>query len=366
MAKPTSLKLLVSLLTLCASHDLRGADEPTKISATETMPKHYVCGKASGPVVVDGKLDDPAWEKAPWTDDFVDIEGDLKPRPRFRTRAKMLWDDQFFHVAAELSEPHVWGTITRHDAVIFQDNDFEVFIDPDGDNHEYYEFEMNALNTGWDLFLKSPYRDGGPAVNDWEIPGLLTGVHVNGTLNDPTDEDTSWTVEMAFPWKVLAEYAHKPSPPRDGDVWRVNFSRVEWKHRLADGRYEKVPGLREDNWVWSPQGVIDMHRPERWGFVQFREGVADSPFVADPTFPVRERLMRIYHGQRAYRERTKTWADSLEKLDLREVPRIDGEGPATLTTSGAEGYVVTIPVAARDGRPAATWSIRQNSKIEIR
>ena len=46
----------------------------------------------------------------------------------------MLWDDTYFYVAAHLEEPHVWGTLTKHDTVIFQDNDFEIFIDPDGDN----------------------------------------------------------------------------------------------------------------------------------------------------------------------------------------------------------------------------------------
>ena len=94
---------------------------------------------------------------------FVDIEGDAKPAPRFRTRAKMLWDDTYFYIAAEMEEPHVWGTLTKHDSVIFHDNDFEVFLDPDGDTHDYYEFEINALNTGWDLFLDKPYRDGGQA-----------------------------------------------------------------------------------------------------------------------------------------------------------------------------------------------------------
>ena len=43
-----------------------------------------------------------------------------------------------------------------------------MFIDPDGDNHLYYEFEINALNTVWDLLLPKPYRDGGPALNGWE------------------------------------------------------------------------------------------------------------------------------------------------------------------------------------------------------
>ena len=101
----------------------------------------------------------------------------------------MLWDETYFYIAAELEEPNVWGTLTEHDSVIFHDNDFEVFIDPDGDNHEYYELEINALNTEWDLFLKKPYRDGGPAINEWEIPGLKTATHTKGKINDPTDLD---------------------------------------------------------------------------------------------------------------------------------------------------------------------------------
>ena len=72
----------------------------------------------------------------------------------------MLWDDTYLYVGALLEEPHVWATLTQHDSVIFHDNDFEVFIDPDGDNHEYCEIEINALNTEWDLFLNKPYRDG--------------------------------------------------------------------------------------------------------------------------------------------------------------------------------------------------------------
>src|ERR1041384_4960884 len=112
-----------------------------------------------------------AWGGAAWAGWFVDILGGSAPTPRFRTRAKMLWDDQFFYIGAELQEPDVWATLTEHDSVIFNDNDFEVFIDPDGDNHSYYEIEINALNTVWDLRLPKPYRDGGPALTEGDIPG---------------------------------------------------------------------------------------------------------------------------------------------------------------------------------------------------
>src|SRR4029079_10082199 len=86
-------------------------------------------------------------------------------------------------------------------------HDFEVFIDPNGDSQEYYEIEINALGTGWDLLLPRPYKDGGRAVHDWEIAGLRSAVHLDGTLNDPSDIDRRWTVQLAFP---RAPLRHRP------------------------------------------------------------------------------------------------------------------------------------------------------------
>lgn len=286
------------------------------------MPRGYVCGRTTTPIVVDGRLDDSGWSVAPWTEDFVDIEADLKPKPRLRTRAKLLWDDNYLYIAAELSDPHVQGTVTEHDAVIFQDNDFEVFIDPNSDNHHYYELELNARNTTWDLYLPRPYKDGGSADNSFELIGLKTATHVDGTINDPTDTDKGWSVEIAIPWKAIP---HRDSlvAPRNGDRWRIDFSRVEWQFKIVNGKYEKVPNTKEDNWVWSPQGIVDMHRPERWGYVLFSdEKPGTSPFIPDPTQRQRDLLMEVYHRQRAFHAANARWAKSLEELafPLTDVP----------------------------------------------
>lgn len=152
-------------------------------------PLRYDCPRTVGEIRVDGALDEPSWQKAPLTELFVDIEGESRPRPRHQTRARMLWDDQYFYIGAEIVEPHLQATLTKRDSVIFQDNDFEVFIDPNGDRNEYYELEINALNTVWDLFLPKPYRDGGKAQDSWDIVGLKSAVRLDGTLNDPTDTD---------------------------------------------------------------------------------------------------------------------------------------------------------------------------------
>lgn len=234
-------------------------------------PKRYVCSRAT-PDQRTGRCAAPAWELAPWSDPFVDIEGDAKPRPAYETRVKMLWDDKFLYVGAWLEEPHVWATLTQHDSVIFQDNDFEIFLDPDGDALRYFEFEVNALGTTWDLYLEKPYRDSGSADNGFEWNAEVA-VWIDGTLNDPSDQDRGWGLEIALPWSAIADRAGMPCPPRPGDVWRINFSRVQWEVDIVDGKTIKRPNTPEMNWVWSPQGVIDMHQPEQWGYLEF----ADQP-----------------------------------------------------------------------------------------
>ena len=89
--------------------------------------------------------------------------------------------------AAELEEPDVWATLTKHDSVIFRDNDFEVFLNPTGDTLNYFEFEINALNTGWDLFLPKPYLKAARPTTVGRFRGCARPSSIDGTLNDPTD-----------------------------------------------------------------------------------------------------------------------------------------------------------------------------------
>ena len=323
------------------------------------IPPGYICYKATGPITVDGRADEADWETAPWTDYFVDIEGSPSPRvnPRFRTRAKMLWDDEYFYVYAELEEPHVWGKLTEKNSIIFHDNDFEVFIDPDWDNHNYYEYEVNALGTVWELTLPKPYRNAGEPRLGTNLPGLKSAVHVKGTLNDPSDTDEGWSVEVAFPWKDLVEYAgDRPCPPEPGNQWRVAFSRVNWIMDIIKGEYVKVAGRPEDNWTWARQGIIAMHCPERWGFVQFSDKTPGTDrFEMDPTFQTREELMEVYHQQREFNEKFGRYARDISELDTDITKNLIHTGTAVdLNIELTEtGYIASKRVFLPDG----TWCI---------
>jgi hypothetical protein len=333
----------------------------------EFNPESYVCDQAISPVVIDGDLSDQAWQQASWSNSFVDIEGELKPEPIKDTKIKMLWDSTYFYIAAELKEDHIWGNITKHDAVIYFDNDFEVFIDPDGDTHKYYEFEINALGTTWDLLLTEPYRDNGMAMNSWEIPGMISAVKIDGTINDPSDIDDKWTVELAFPWKVLNECSGNAKMPKEGTQWRINFSRVQWLTEVVNGKYVKLKDangkrLPENNWVWSPQGKIAMHRPETWGYVQFSSASEAVAFKKEADEDVKWALRQVYYREKAYFENYNFYTSDVEALALSEV-LLNGNKFQPQIQIHEGGFVATYPSITQEGK---IWVIETDGKVFLK
>lgn len=295
-------------------------------------PRHYVCYRTTGAA--------PDWQNIPWTEDFVDIEGAAKPIPLYRTRVKMQWDEQYLYVLAEMEEPHIRATLRQRDTIIYHDNDFEVFIDPDGDTHQYYEIEINALNTVMDLFMVRPYRNGGQAMINWDTKGLRTAVQANGTLNNPADKDTSWTVEMAIPFKALSFYSRR-TVPEDGGIWRINFSRVQWQMDIRDGQYIKKPRTPEYNWVWSPQGIINMHAPENWGYLQFSV-LRPSTFSEPVTAAARKELWNIYYRQKQYWEQHKCYAKDTNALGINSVAVIEATTLQFSASISEAGFITII------------------------
>lgn len=232
---------LLSLLILLAT------TAPSK--PTEPL---YRSGSTTSPVVIDGKLDELSWQNAPWTGDFVPIQGDHAPGPKFRTRAKVLWDDRALYIAAEIEETDIRAEMKNRDDKLYRENAFEIFIDADGDGKDYLEIEINAINTIFDLIMTKPYRAGGRADAAFSVPGLSSAIGIDGTLNDPSDRDRAWMVELAIPFECLPK-------PKAGERWRVNFARVQ----------HDPPGGPATFFTWSPHGKVDMHLPDRFGWVEF-------------------------------------------------------------------------------------------------
>lgn len=280
---------LLSGVTLCAGLTAFAQGGSWNFPCPTNEIKHYTAQRAGGPITIDGQLDEPSWQSASLSPRFVDI---LTGGPVIHdTRAAVLWDNQFLYVSFRVEEPFVHAKFTNHNDFIYQDNDVEVFIaGPDA----YYEFEINAFNTCYEVFFAwkdtftssglnrhpeftttnlvpfngvgfTNHPRGGRLGNfDHAFPGLKSAVHIDGTINDDTDRDRGWTVELAFPWGSMNWLATdgRSLPPKNGDVWRMDFSRFN--------TYKEAPPAKDSGgWFWTRHGVWDSHIPECFAFITF-------------------------------------------------------------------------------------------------
>lgn len=276
------------------------------------------CRRAPYPLTEpDGDLTKDFWKDAEWIEDFHDIEGDTRPSPWKKTRVRLLWDDEALYVGAQLFDDTIWAYETDPNKPTYVDNDFEIFLAPQDSSHRYFEMEMNARNVLWDLYMERPQRDCVRRILSWDILGIRHAVKIDGRLNDPSAENRFWSVELRIPWFSLRACGldecypsrHEPFP---GEIWRLDFSRVEWETDVIDGKYVKRPDTPEHNWLWAPTGVIDAHMPEMWGYLIFTDHGEDHPLPEDDG--VKWLLRRLYYREHLFCCRTGEYSDDAEAL----------------------------------------------------
>jgi hypothetical protein len=256
---------------------------------------HHTSHKVSEPFPIDGNLDKPVWKAALRSRRFVDM---VSGEPAFfDTRVASLWDDRNLYAAYWIEEPVLRASLTERDSFIWYDNDVELFI---GGEDCYYELEINAFNTVYEVFfiyqdaLKKGSRFDTPefdlytrdvdvlggfqdparygkhprgkrwAFMDFDFPGLQTAVKLDGAVNDPSIVDRGWTVEIALPWDGIRKLLPNQSfPPKEGDVIRAAFFRFEAL------RYHNKTVPESVGWALNEHGIYDSHIPEVFSYLQF-------------------------------------------------------------------------------------------------
>jgi len=261
----------------------------------------YTARKISSSVVIDGNLNKEAWKNAQWSKRFVDmVTGDPG---MFNTQTAILWNDTHLYIAFRAEEPFVEARQTERDSIVFLESDLEVFIDG-GDC--YYELEVNAANAVYEVFFiwKDAYTPGSRfdipmfdvhhahaytfggdydrsgasfwkgtnprgirwAFTHFDMPGLQTAVQVDGTLNDNSDIDSGWSLEIAIPWSSLHLLANgRALPPNPGDIWTLFLGRFE---KLMSGGIEVQP---HPAMVLNSHGIYDTHMPDKWSRIEFQD-----------------------------------------------------------------------------------------------
>ncbi len=265
------------------------------------MKTDYTAKKIVSDITIDGNIDKSVWKKAKWSRRFVDlVTGEAG---FYETRSAILWNDNYLYVAFYAEDRFIEASLTKRDSIIFTESDLELMIDG-GDC--YYELEVNALNTVYEVFFvwKDAYTKGSKfdipmfdvfqpqaytfggnddrndatfwkgsnprgirwAFTGFDMPGMLTAVQVNGTLNDNRDIDKGWSLEIAIPWQSMQLLANGRSlPPSNGDVWKMFLARFL---KLNQNGIEVQPHPAT---ALNSHGVYDAHIPEKWSRIVFED-----------------------------------------------------------------------------------------------
>ena len=234
---------------------------PTGLADARSVIKEITARRVVGDLVIDGKLDEPAWARAESTGPFVDV-GSGRENPSLPTQgqARLLWDDSHLYVGFEIADKKVHGgwPAGARDPHLWEKDTVEIMIDPDGDgdNKDYYEIQINPQNLIFDTQYdgyNSPNGNGrGPFGHEEWTAGLTSGVVIHGTLDDDSDVDRGYTVEAKIPWASFTKAQR--SPPAAGAAWRMNLYAMKNNGGTA----------------WSPiLGMGNFHRASRFGRVRW-------------------------------------------------------------------------------------------------
>ena len=211
--------------------------------------------RAPSRVVIDGKLDEPAWQKAPPAGEFH--FNWWQQGEKERTVARLLWDDQYLYVSYFCHDRHISAYITERHGAVSNDDCVEIFLSPNPDKvTNYYTFEINAIGT----MLNRCRTDWWKGPPTWEPEGVLCRTSFHGwPKKDESPADDHWIVELAIPFRNFArDAAH--TPPRDGDLWRLNLNRTGG-----------VTNRQSSTWSPIPPPVKSFHTPQSFGEVCFRK-----------------------------------------------------------------------------------------------
>jgi hypothetical protein len=239
--------VLLAALTGCAARVAEEEDEPPVTRKAE-------CRWATGPIHLNGVLDEIAWDNARPVKDFAVFW--QKRKPATSTTARLLWDRKYFYFCADMQDQDLFALTKERNGMTWEDDVFELFLKPSAAKLPYYEFQVNALNTPMELYLPSRGAGGYRRFAALSRLGLESAVKLRGTLNKYDDRDKGWVVEGRIPWTAFKATGGRPKP---GETWKFALCRYDYSATLPQ------PELSSS----APLTRSDFHRYEDYGELTF-------------------------------------------------------------------------------------------------
>jgi hypothetical protein len=232
----------------------------TRLPEGQAQPRYTVSALPASELdgfSLDGKLDEALWNRIP----VLNLRS-FAAGGEFETVVRMFHTDEHLFIGARLEDTHIWATHTERDASLWNEEVFEVFIAPQGPDEPYVELQVNPLATIFDAhFLKRLGAGEGTRqeqidrARSWNMDGLEVAVHVEGKVNDDSNPDQYWSIEMKLPFKSIPGVGNAPE---QGATWRLNFY-----------RFDRPKDVRTQAYAWATEPRTDFHRIEQFGHIIF-------------------------------------------------------------------------------------------------
>jgi len=217
-----------------------GEDVEPYYPSIDTTPSGFAVGRASRPAYIDGY----SFEYENASEIFFKDDSGRGLRDN-EVSAKMMWDFFYLYLFVEVADTQLNADLAQGslDEGVWRDDVVEVFIDKDNNGGiEYsegdYRFAINvngALMDGKDLFDD----------HSWKFSNLHYEVIANGTINNNSDTDTGYVIEVAIPWNDLDLEVNTDKMMRidigigDKDLETDGYQYFDWAH-LTDFNYPNL------------------------------------------------------------------------------------------------------------------------------
>ena len=203
------------------------------------------------------------------------------PEPASDARVSALyttWDDFYFYAGIQVRDAHVVGTNDTPTSQPQQDDDVEVFLETDNARAsvrtpQTFQMAVSAANGSY-----FSVGTGSKVPKAKAIFSYKYAARVDGTLNDNSDTDTGYTVELAIPWQEMG----LTGPPKEGATWGFNVI-------SRDRDTTAKPSARFFSLSPDVQTAADVQDPSKWGHITFSRGGrgrSEGATVVCPQVPV--------------------------------------------------------------------------------
>ncbi|NND07914.1 MAG: carbohydrate-binding family 9-like protein [Saprospiraceae bacterium] len=256
----SSVKTFILFLTLLISTSCKlwGQEEKELVLGEHPL---FTALRTNQPITIDGKISEAVWRKTEsrTLDYFYRVD---EPTDQQVTTFRMLWDEQNLYVSFDCSDQFITARELERDAQPYFDDCAEIFLIPAPDSLPmHYGFELNLYKASNDfVHLNEIYQGQSGSVRGFD-PNFEVEVTVHGTLNDNSDRDEGWTMEMAIPLKVF-HGMHKFSPVQEGNRWAFLAVRQD--------RNDATGNRRSTSTIFPIYDINkNVHQRNRFGLLEF-------------------------------------------------------------------------------------------------